>query len=368
MRLFHTQSESQTSSATAIHLRAGLAAAMLVMLNKVVAAEIDATVYVNKHFEVREHDAPTKYVWNRETRVAKVTGSLKDNLRIQRLRLYPGWNLCSLAVTAREALAQLERKPPELPLISDALKWDPLGQVWLPVAGDETLSGGTVLWLKATANATLTISGTYADPANRNVTASGAFLPSTGLEAWDLKSAMSNLPSATTWTYNAVFTRWLSWLPPPLELQSDLPMFIAPGQAAFVHADALTELEVPEAALRIHYYHHDHLGSSSCLSDTNGQLIEESSFYPFGCARFESQLCAIKENYQFTQKERDRESRLNYFESRYQYTLLSRFLSVDPEIEHITADLLKYPQKAELLFLCAESTDCLSGSYWTRCR
>src|SRR5262245_21802743 len=61
---------------------------------------LTSTLYINKHFEVREHDAPTKYVWNGEIRVARVTGSLKDNVRVQRLRLFPGWNLCSLAVNA----------------------------------------------------------------------------------------------------------------------------------------------------------------------------------------------------------------------------------------------------------------------------
>ena len=54
--------------------------------------------YPSKDFEIREHDQPTKYVFNNETRVATITGSLSTNTRIQRLRLYPGWNLCSVAV------------------------------------------------------------------------------------------------------------------------------------------------------------------------------------------------------------------------------------------------------------------------------
>src|SRR5436853_5908191 len=31
------------------------------------------TLYVNRYFEVRDHDAPTKFVFNRSTRVARVT-------------------------------------------------------------------------------------------------------------------------------------------------------------------------------------------------------------------------------------------------------------------------------------------------------
>ena len=40
-----------------------------------------------KHFEVRDHDQPTKYVFNGASRVAATTGSLSTNTRIQRLRL-----------------------------------------------------------------------------------------------------------------------------------------------------------------------------------------------------------------------------------------------------------------------------------------
>src|SRR5437764_12888839 len=57
------------------------------------------TIYVGRHFEVRDHDQPTKYVFNCATRVASITGSLSSNPRIHRLRLYPGWNLCSIALT-----------------------------------------------------------------------------------------------------------------------------------------------------------------------------------------------------------------------------------------------------------------------------
>src|SRR5829696_2135839 len=49
------------------------------------------TIYPGMYFEVREHDQPTKYVFNGGTRVARVTGSLSTSTRVQRLRLHPGW-------------------------------------------------------------------------------------------------------------------------------------------------------------------------------------------------------------------------------------------------------------------------------------
>jgi YD repeat-containing protein len=57
-------------------------------------------LYVDRHFEVREGDAPIKYVYLGETRVAQVKGTLDPTRpRIQRLRLVQGWNLAALAVS-----------------------------------------------------------------------------------------------------------------------------------------------------------------------------------------------------------------------------------------------------------------------------
>ena len=70
----------------------------LLLVVAAVHLRTETTIYVGKHFEVREHDAPVKYIFNAQTRIARVTGSLSANERIQRLRLRAGWNLVSLAV------------------------------------------------------------------------------------------------------------------------------------------------------------------------------------------------------------------------------------------------------------------------------
>src|SRR6266498_166898 len=58
-------------------------------------SESFTTTYVNKYFEVRQHDVPTKFVFSGETRVARLTGSLSTNPRNHRLRVLRGWNLIS---------------------------------------------------------------------------------------------------------------------------------------------------------------------------------------------------------------------------------------------------------------------------------
>src|SRR3954466_10885703 len=79
---------------------------------------VTTAVFVNKSFELRDHDQPTKFVFNGATRVAAITGSLSNNPRIQRLRLYPGWNLISLAVAATNVLEQLNS--PNAPITTSA--------------------------------------------------------------------------------------------------------------------------------------------------------------------------------------------------------------------------------------------------------
>ncbi len=316
------------------------------------------TLYINKYFEVREHDAPTKYVWDGNTRVARVTGSLNTNVRVQRLRVYPGWNLCSLAVTATNALSQLNSLSAlggegQGEVASSAFRWFPATQTWLSVTASDTLPAGTVLWLQATTNATLAITGVYTDPTNRIVTASGDFLPSAGLEAWCWTNSASLQPSALSlWFYDSATPRWLALLPPPLELQSGLPPFIAPGQAVFARADAQVQLEVPESALRIRYYHQDHVGSSSCMSDATGSSAEQSCYFPFGSSRLVRVGIRTAGDYRFSQKEEDAESGFHHFEARFLHAPVGHFMSVDPVLGGMRASLsvegggsnLAYPQ------------------------
>jgi RHS repeat-associated protein len=295
-------------------------------------------MYINQYFEVREHDVPTKYVWNGEMRVARVTGSLNTNVRIQRLRVWRGWNLCSLAVTATNAVEQLTGSPTGLPprgevseVRADGIfKWNPATLGWDVVLRGETLLAGTVLWLQATTNGVLTVTGVYSEPTNRAVTPAGDFLPSAGLAAWDFGSAMSNLPSASAWAYDTPSTRWLSWLPLPIEQRSGRSFFIAPGEAIFVRSEAPTVLEPPPHASALQFYHGDHLETVVSITDQAARLLEETAYYPFGFVRHGNSWQGTPDPYAFLQKERDPETSLHHLEARYYHAVLGRFVSLDP--------------------------------------
>ncbi|MGO8927615.1 MAG: M35 family metallo-endopeptidase, partial [Limisphaerales bacterium] len=123
--------------------------------------------------------------------------------------------------------------------------------------------------------------------------------------------------------------QWLNHVAGDLASVSGPPPTLSPGEAFYLQSAAAASLEIPDPALRIRFYHQDHLGSSSALTDADGALVEETAFYPFGHPRNQYEPRQIHEPYQFTQKEHDGESGLHYFEARYLEAPEARFISVD---------------------------------------
>jgi RHS repeat-associated protein len=305
------------------------------------------TIYVGKHFEVREFDAPTKYIFHGDTRVARVTGMLSPDQRVQRLRVHAGWNLLSVAVTAANGGAQLAATGQT----ESIHRWDPEARSFALVQPADTLSAGTVLWVKASASATLRVMGTYPGPRpNLRAPPQGEFLPSRGLEVLPLTSPPATL---TAWRFAPEAQTWQTKLSLPSLSFSDLPPALAPQDAVYAKAPEGVDLELPDPALSLRYYHQDHLGSSSVMSDASGALVEESANYAFGSPRSEFRPRGTREEYQFTQKERDAESTLSYFEARYLAGRTARFVSVDPLALGLTQSWLTNPQKLNLYSYCA---------------
>src|SRR5262249_28390601 len=107
--------------------------------------------------------------------------------------------------------------------------------------------------------------------------------------------------------------------------------WIGPGQAIWTSGGAAGPLPNNVSSLQVRFYHQDHLGSTAVMTDQNGALVEEISSYAFGQTRFEYRPAPVRpEAYGFTQKEKDAESGLDYFEARYLNSTVGRFASVDP--------------------------------------
>ena len=104
---------------------------------------------------------------------------------------------------------------------------------------------------------------------------------------------------------------------------------------------------IPDSTLAVRYYHQDHLGSTNVVADASGASLEEIAYYPYGHPRLLhlQQSSGEPEPYKFSQKEFDGETGLQYFEARYFYGPLARFLSVDPVLKRNTQSPFEDPQR-----------------------
>lgn len=290
------------------------------------------SIYIDDAFEVRDHDQPTKFVYQGAALVAEVTGTFDTSAqRVQRYRLLAGWNLISVSVNAADAAAQLGIGSDAR--IEQARLWNATAASFAPVDSITPLPPDSVLWIRASEPMNLTLVGSYAEPAPQPIPAGGTFIASAGLSAANLRLGFPAMADAA-WLYASSEADWSRQFAESIANLSDGAEFLAPGRAAFLRAVSATQFEPPPAALGIRYYHGDHVGSANLITDAEGNVLEETAFFPFGQKRnaFASLESAgyIDTHFGFAQKELDEESGLHYFEARYLAAHLGRFNRVEP--------------------------------------
>ena len=79
-----------------------------------------------------------------------------------------------------------------------------------------------------------------------------------------------------------------------------------------------------------YFYHTDHLGSSSWITDSLGMPVQFIHYQPFGEHYINYPIGSYDERYKFTGKERDTETDYDYFGARYYASICPYWLSVDP--------------------------------------
>ena len=125
----------------------------------------------------------------------------------------------------------------------------------------------------------------------------------------------------------------------PIELQEkvkDVPVHVdatVSVDLAFFR-QTMKELAYPaqQYSEKSFYYHGDHLGSASWITDGGGIPVQHLQYLPFG-EPYVSQHAAggYEERFTFTGKERDEETGYGYFGARYMdHELMTMWLSVDP--------------------------------------
>lgn len=78
------------------------------------------------------------------------------------------------------------------------------------------------------------------------------------------------------------------------------------------------------------FYHSDHLGSATWITDGQGLPVQFMHYMPYGELWYDQQASAYNERYKFTGKERDHESGYDFFGARYYSSAVLSWLSVDP--------------------------------------
>ena len=78
------------------------------------------------------------------------------------------------------------------------------------------------------------------------------------------------------------------------------------------------------------YYHSDHLGSSSYITNLDGEVVQHIEYVPFGEVFIEERNNIWNTPYLFNAKEFDEETGLYYYGARYYDSRLSLWISTDP--------------------------------------
>jgi RHS repeat-associated protein len=92
-----------------------------------------------------------------------------------------------------------------------------------------------------------------------------------------------------------------------------------------------------------YFYHPDHLGSSSWITDNTGRPIQHLHYLPFGEDWVDQRNSSWNAPYTFSGKEKDIETGYGYFGARYYDSGLSIWLSVDPMSD-------KYPHQTNYVY------------------
>jgi len=96
---------------------------------------------------------------------------------------------------------------------------------------------------------------------------------------------------------------------------------VSAGGTSYVYANGQRVAKINESG--VFYIHSDNLGSTSVMTDSEGNVVEEQKNLPFG------ESIEGNEKYSFTGKELD-ETEVQYFGMRYYNPVTGRFLTIDP--------------------------------------
>ena len=105
--------------------------------------------------------------------------------------------------------------------------------------------------------------------------------------------------------------------------------------------DSLNNGTVDKYERNQNFFHPDHLGNTSFITDASGEVSQHTEYLPFGEILVDDRPVNDKNMYLFKGKELDEETGLYYSGARYLDAQVGRFLNVDPK-EHQYPDISPY--------------------------
>ncbi len=112
--------------------------------------------------------------------------------------------------------------------------------------------------------------------------------------------------------------------------------FCCEPQAQSRNARSLPTQNVDYEKLQ-YYYHSDHLGSASYITNLDGEVVQHVEYVPFGEVFIEERNNTWNTPYLFNGKEFDAETGLYYYGARYYNPRISLWYGVDPMAERYPA-------------------------------
>lgn len=108
-------------------------------------------------------------------------------------------------------------------------------------------------------------------------------------------------------------------------------------QGTIANSTVEPDCEDGQSCASMYYYHSDHLGSSTYLTDESGTPRQYLLYLPFGETMLDQKAGGYDSRYKYTGKETDENTGLNYHGARYYNPSISMWYGVDPLIEDYPA-------------------------------
>jgi RHS repeat-associated protein len=92
---------------------------------------------------------------------------------------------------------------------------------------------------------------------------------------------------------------------------------------------ALRQVKASDTGTNIYYQFTDNLSGQGVTTDSSGNTVELSDYYPYGSSRLDEKTGTLTEQRKYTGQEYDASTGLNYYNARYQNPNTGRFISQD---------------------------------------